>query len=337
MDRRPAIAAILGPANTAKLDAAYKEYVRLAELYLQLVKEKKYVLAEAMRVDIVGLAEQTRGWIGEVGITVKRGTDSETLKKEFEEWSGIAFDFTTEFTKFQMMETIERNIDTTVVRMVQRGFLASQRKDKDLTSYDTYPPFDVGLSAEITVEDPRVIRVRGSWNVLSIGSRLRLVLRDPNDPLGRPAGMDWDYRDTVELEPAASTTYMQDSLFIKNRKFNRRIDMSKDRTMYPFALTSPEYVIELFYSPRSTAPHLQDKFGYNGEGLTDQRYLNTDVRQGQRVIYCRLPITRDQLLRKGEWLDKVPVIKTPNFRSLDVLKSTDDVILVPSMRAGQQQ
>lgn len=239
---------------------------------------------------------------------------------------------TQEFGAFQLRETIENNIDTMIVRMVQRGWLAGQRKDP-IADYDTQPPFDVGFSARVVVEEPAIIRVQGTWNVLSIGTRIRLVLRDANDPNGIPAGLLWDSKDTVDLEPPAGVTFMQDQLFVKNRKFNKRIDMSKDRTMYPFSRNSDKYYVEFYFNPRSAAPHMQDKFGYLGEGLTDANFLNTEVRPGQRVMYAKMELTRDQILRKGEWQDKVPAIQTPNFQAEKVVRSEDDVILIPSLRS----
>lgn len=239
---------------------------------------------------------------------------------------------TQEYGAFQLRETIENNIDTMIVRMVQRGWLAGQRKEP-LTPYDTQPPHDVRFSARVIVEDPAVIRVQGTWDVLSIGTRVRIVLRDADDPSGVPAGMLWDAKDTVDLEPPTGITFLQDQLFIKNRKFNKRIDMSKDRTMYPFARASERYVVEFYFNPRSAAPHMQDKFGYLGEGFSDSNFLNTEVRPGQRVMYTKMDLTRDQLLRKGEWQDRVPTLQTPNFEADRVLRNEDDVIMVPSLRS----
>lgn len=103
--------------------------------------------------------------------------------------------------------------------------------------------------------------------------------------------------------------------------------------MYPF--TDDEYILEFYYNPRSAPPHIQDKFSWNGEGLTDKNFLNTEIRKGQRVIYCRLKMTRDQLLRRGEWQDRVPIVKTKNYKELDRTAAADDAIVdIPSLRGG---
>ncbi|MDX2064705.1 MAG: hypothetical protein SFX74_03075 [Fimbriimonadaceae bacterium] len=210
----------------------------------------------------------------------------------------------------QNRDTLENKLDTTIVRMVQRGWFAG-KEGRPLTGYDVNPPFDVGFSVKATVIEPRVIRFEGTWNVLPVGTRIRAILRDKEFPNAIPAGMDWDFSNDVALDPPRRSTFMQEQLFVRNQKFNRKVDMSKDPTMYPFS--AKDYVLEFYYNPRSAPPHIQDKFSWNGEGFTDKNFLNTQVRKGQRVMFCQLPITQDQLLRRGEWQDKVPVIKSANF------------------------
>ncbi|MEQ1933701.1 MAG: hypothetical protein ABL962_07470, partial [Fimbriimonadaceae bacterium] len=97
----------------------------------------------------------------------------------------------TEHMLFTMRDTIEGNLDTMIVRLVQRGTLATRRGEFDQGKYDTKPPFDVGFSVRVTVENPRVLRVEGTWNVQSIGTRVRIVLRDKNIEGGKLAELDW--------------------------------------------------------------------------------------------------------------------------------------------------
>lgn len=228
---------------------------------------------------------------------------------------------------------LNNNVDTTVVRLVQRGYMAKKNGWYETGDYDTKPPFDVGFSAKVTVLEPGVLKVEGTWNVLPVGSRLRLVLRDKDLNGAIPAGMDWDKLATdVNMDPPKDLTFMQDQLFVKNRHFNRRVDMSKDPTMYPFS--KDKYVVEFYYNPRSAPPHIQDKFGYNGEGMTDSNFLRTDVRPNQRVIYTSMELTQDQILRRGEWQDKTPVVKTKNYQDTVSADPNEDVIMVPSLRTG---
>ena len=110
--------------------------------------------------------------------------------------------------------------------------------------------------------------------------------------------------------------------------------MSKDPTMYPF--TSQKYLVEFYYNARSAPPHIQDKFSWNGEGMTDKNFLNTTIRPGQRCVYTTLELTKDQILRRGEWQDRVPVVKTANYVETGSKGKQDDVLLdIPSLRGGK--
>jgi hypothetical protein len=171
---------------------------------------------------------------------------------------------------------------------------------------------------------------------LPVGTRIRVVLKDEDFPNSEPAGMKWDATDSVSLDPPKDTTFMQDQLFVKNRRFSHKVDMSKDPTMYPFK--SPSYVLEFYYNPRSAPPHIQDKFSWNGEGMTDKNFLHTDIRPGQKVVYWKVPLTRDQLLRRGAYAmdgGTVPVVKTPGYKdSTKTYEKDNTIIEIPSLRAG---
>jgi hypothetical protein len=231
-------------------------------------------------------------------------------------------------------DTIENNLDTYLVRMSQRGYLAG-KEGRSLEGYDVNPPFNVGFTAKVTVTSPKVLRVQGTWNVLPVGTRVRCVLRDADFKGAVPAGLDWDGSDAVSLDPPRDSTFMQELLFVKNQRFDKKIDMSRDPTMYPFL--QKDYVIEFYYNPRSAPAHIQDKFGWNGEGMTDATTsnINTEVRPGQKVIFARLTLSRDQLLMRGEWADKTPVAMTSTYvetgKSYNKAEVPTDI---PSLRAG---
>lgn len=236
------------------------------------------------------------------------------------------------FGNRQNRDVLESNADNTLMRMVQRGWFAG-KEGRPTKGYDIEPKFDVGFSVKASVVDNRMIKFQGTWNVLPVGTRVRVVLKDANFPNDAPAGMKWEQGDSVNLDPARDQTFMQEQLFVKNRRFDKTVDLSKDPTMYPF--NSDKYVLEFYYNPRSAPPHIQDKFSWSGEGMTDSNFLNTQVRPGQRVVFARLELTKDQILRKGEWQDRVPVVKTTNY--VDAGKrAQDDVILdLPSLRSGK--
>jgi hypothetical protein len=242
-----------------------------------------------------------------------------------------------EMRNFQLRsnrDTIENNLDTLIVRMGQRGFLAA-KEGRSLQGYDVYPPFNVGFSAKVTVTSDRVLKVQGTWNVLPVGTRVRLVLRDADYPDAVPAGLNWDKIDSVNLDPPRDRTFMQEQLFVKNQRFDKKIDMSRDPTMYPFV--AKNYVLEFYYNPRSAPAHIQDKFGWNGEGMTDNTpgMIRNDVREGQKVLFFSMPITREQLTLRGEWADKTPVIKSPNYVETEKsYNKTDTITDIPSLRGN---
>lgn len=235
------------------------------------------------------------------------------------------------FQNRQNRDTIESNLDNLLVRMAQRGIFAQRGGYYDQGEYDTKPPYDVKFTAQVSVIEPRVLKIEGTWAVLPVGNRIRLVVRDESFPTAGAARFDWDAGTTVDFEPLKAYTYLQDQLFVKNQQFSKRIDMGRDPTIYP--LTTDKYLVEFYYNPRSAAAHMQDKFGYNGEGITDANYLSTDARPGQRVIYAKLELTKDQLERRGQWQNEVPVVQTKGFQAQGVVKA-DDVIVVPNFRSG---
>ncbi len=301
-----------------KIDDDYDNAVK----WFKEAQTKKDMLTA--RKNLLGMAYQRDGKINESIDTYYRLFD-DSVKLYAQENA---------FGNHQNRDTLESNLDNMLVRKVQRGFQA-ELDNRPLNSYDCYPPFDVGFSVKASVVEPNVLRFEGTWNVLPVGTRIRVVLRDLNYPKAKPAEMEWDSSNDVNLDPPRNATFMQEQLFVKNRRFNKKVDMSKDPTMYPF--TSDNYVLEFYYNPRSAPPHIQDKFSWNGEGMTDKNFLNQTVRPGQRVIFASLPITRDMIKRYGQWVDKTPVVKTSNYQESapDAGRADDDAILkIPSLRSG---
>jgi hypothetical protein len=93
-------------------------------------------------------------------------------------------------------------------------------------------------------------------------------------------------------------------------KFKREIDMSKDPKMYGFA--KDKYEMILWFNPRTAPDFVQDRIGWNGEGLTDNKYLvetnepypwiqykNIDAKP-VRMIRAVIPLTKAQITDEGE-------------------------------------
>lgn len=241
----------------------------------------------------------------------------------------------TEYSAGQNRDTIENNYDNLLVRMAQRGFFANKGGYYNEGEYDTKPPFDVGFSARVTVVDVKKLKVEGTWNVLPVGTRVRIVLRDADYENAVPGGLLWNQGSAVNLDPPRDRTFMQDQLFVKNQRFSRTIDLARDPGMYPF--TKEKYVIEFFYTPRQAPAYIQDKFGWNGEGMTDKNFINTEIRPGQRVVYTKMEMDRDQLLRRGRWSTTVPVVQTSNFAGFGSKQLEGEVIKVPGILSSPGQ
>jgi hypothetical protein len=203
-----------------------------------------------------------------------------------------------------------------LVRMSQRGYFAETEK-RSLEPYDVYPPFDVGFGAKVTVTAERVIRVQGNWDVLAIGSRIRVVLRDADYPNAIPGGANWDAESDINFDPPRDRTYMMEQCFVRNQRFDKTIDMSRDPTMYPF--TKKNYVIEFYYNPRSAPEHIQDKFGWNGEGMTDRNIenMNKSIRPNTTCLFYSMPITREQILLRGAFHGTAVSMKSKGYRETE--------------------
>lgn len=233
----------------------------------------------------------------------------------------------------QQRDTLEAQIDTTIVRMSQRGWYAKEMGDAGGANppvpFDPDPPFDVQFSVRATVVEPRVVQIEGTWGVLPVGTRIRCILRDATYPDAIAGSVEWDKRsEEVNLDPPRGLTYLQDQLYVRNRRFNKKINMAADPTMYSFS--TDNYFLEFYYNPRSAAPHIQDKFSWNGEGLTDQNFLNDQIRPGVRVIYTKFDFSRDELLRLGKFVDQTPVRSTKNFVQMN-RKNIKEIINAPSV------
>jgi tetratricopeptide (TPR) repeat protein len=133
-------------------------------------------------------------------------------------------------------------------------------------------PWDVVFTPEIEVKRPKVLRVHGRFNSAD-GARVDVRITDWNFP-ERPLV---DIKNSFRVD--MSQTILMDSMAVRKGAFDRELDMSKDPKMYSFS--QPEYKIVLSYNPRTTSPHLTDRFGWSGEGITDgnKNHVYMDTRE----------------------------------------------------------
>lgn len=144
-------------------------------------------------------------------------------------------------------------------------------------------PWDCSFQSKIEVTRPKVIKISGNFNVAD-GARVNVRITD------------WDYKERQINEELNSfdidltQTILVDAISVRKNRFEREMDMSKDPKMYGF--NQPYYRITLYYDTRITSPHLQDRFGFSGEGITD--------RNKSHVTYDTNPLLAGTTLIEGE-------------------------------------
>ena len=183
------------------------------------------------------------------------------------------------------------------------------------------PPTDMKFDAQLVRVAPKVFEMRGQMNAIGAksfvletgqhvwgpidGTRIEIRLQDAT--YTTPVINNFSLN-SLQLDP--NITIMQDSASVKDGKFKRKIDMSKDPEMYSF--TAPKYTVTLWFNPSShadTPPNVQDRIGWRGEGMTDSRYLDTSgivpgdtsgPQPGLRLIKKTFTLTRDDMLGQGQ-------------------------------------
>ncbi len=121
-------------------------------------------------------------------------------------------------------------------------------------------PWDVHITNKITVMRPKVLQFTGTFNSAD-GARVDVLIED------------WDYKPHIDKDSSTAfavdpnQTILMDSIAVRKDAYDREMDMSKDPKMYSFAHNY--YRIVVSYDPRTTAPTMQDRFGWSGEGMTD--------------------------------------------------------------------
>jgi hypothetical protein len=122
-------------------------------------------------------------------------------------------------------------------------------------------PWDVNFKPKVELVRPKVLKVTGIMNIAD-GARVDIRITD------------WDYQER-DLNPKLerfdvdpNQTILMDTASVRKNKYERELDMSKDPKMYNFS--SDFYRITFSFNPRTTSPHVQDRHGWSGEGLTDK-------------------------------------------------------------------
>ena len=126
------------------------------------------------------------------------------------------------------------------------------------------PPADIQLHFTVRRTAPRKLRVEGKIGVLNL-SRVHVRFKDKDYESRAKRGFDFRM---------GECTLEWDNTSIKDGKFVTVIDLDKDPAdmerppsdIYP--LKAPDYELSVTYNPRLQAMFIQDRYGWNGEGLT---------------------------------------------------------------------
>jgi hypothetical protein len=189
------------------------------------------------------------------------------------------YSITKDYTTRQLREAQKHNYASVVQRYYDR-FTSTNHSKVNPTKFpavlapppvskdQTPRPWDIAFEPSIEVVRPKVLKIGGIGN-FGDGARVEVRITD------------WGYQERAidpknnNFQVDDSVTIMQDALSVRKSKFSREIDMSKDPKMYSFGAS--DYKIMLSFNPRSTSPHLQDRYGWSGEGLTDANTKNVYV------------------------------------------------------------
>lgn len=145
------------------------------------------------------------------------------------------------------------------------------------------PTVNAALEAHWQRIAPRQFRVWGTLN-LPDGARVRLKLCDKSFHEEQFKKFSWDIDQ--------NQTILVDDLFVRNGKFSRVIDIQRDAAIYP--LKAQDYVMTFTLNPMNAPDFVQDKIGWLGNGLANQKYLV--VRGRMRMLEKRFDLKRSDLL-----------------------------------------
>jgi tetratricopeptide (TPR) repeat protein len=124
----------------------------------------------------------------------------------------------------------------------------------------TPQPWNTSFEPVVKITRAKVFEISGRFNSAD-GARIDVRIADEDYKPQDISGV----LNSFDVPP--DQTILMDTISVRKTKFKREMDMSRDVKMYSFS--KPYLKIVLSYNPRSTSPHLQDRFGWNGEGLTD--------------------------------------------------------------------
>jgi hypothetical protein len=167
-------------------------------------------------------------------------------------------------------------------------------------------PSDLRLKVTVTRIAPKKIEVTGSIDVLNL-SRVDMVFRDKDFGQRIQQGFDFKMNEcTLEFDRAP----------VNKGQFKHVFDLDRDPAdmdrqpseVYP--LKADQYELVVAFNPRLQAAFIQDRYGWNGEGLTgskDQLVVDPTMsgtlngkKYPLRTIRQLITLSRDDVIGKGQ-------------------------------------
>jgi hypothetical protein len=175
-------------------------------------------------------------------------------------------------------------------------------------------PTELDMTVTVRRTAPRKLEISGSLDVLNL-SRVRVQIQD-KDYEGKIAQVRDKYGDTAAFNLKMDTCTLEwDNAVVDKGKFKHTINLDRDPAemerepaeIYP--LKADEYELILTFNPRYQAAFIQDRYGWNGEGITAPKdQLNIDptragVMQGKRydlrTVVKRVILKREDIVGPG--------------------------------------
>jgi hypothetical protein len=160
----------------------------------------------------------------------------------------------------------------------------------------------------VTRVAPRKLEVEGTIDALDL-SRVRMLFQDKDYDERIKRGFDFKM-ENCSLE--------WDDVPVNKNRFKRTIDLDRDPAdmgrapaeIYP--LRADQFELSVTYNPRLQAAFIQDRYGWNGEGLTAKpgELVIDDSRTGKmngksyplRLVRKVVTLSREDVLGKGRKL-----------------------------------
>jgi hypothetical protein len=149
---------------------------------------------------------------------------------------------------------------------------------------------------------PRVIRVQGTVDILANG-RVTIYLKDRDYEQRAARGLDY--------KMANATLYLDNLVHVGEGKFQLDLKLDQDpaemgrNATDVFPLKSDQYELGVIFNPRVQSHEVQDRLGWNGEGLTNhiKEYIREDPTRSGTILGQKRPLRYLQktvILQRGD-------------------------------------